>query len=170
MTDELELTERLRRTLNRKDVLEVLRALGISNEDIATATDADTRTVRRWLEGQEPRRGYDGAIDRLRAAVLYLLQRRALPPDEIALWLRSRSLELGPHPELGFRRPLDALAEGKLADVIRAADAVIRPSEGGFPKEAESKLRDSASKPLGKLRAKATRRDAALAGGASRRR
>ncbi len=169
MTDELEWAERLRRTLNRRDVLEVLREISLTNEDIAIATDADTRTVRRWLDGQEPRRGYDGAIDRLRAAVLYLLQRRAMPPEEIALWLRSRSLELGTHPELGFRQPLDALAEGKLADVISAADAFIRPPEGGFSKAVEAELRDHASKPPGKFRAKATRREPALSGPARRR-
>ena len=121
--------ERLRRTLNRQSVLIVLRELGLTGDDIATATDADGRTVRRWLDGQEPAKQHDEAVDRLRTAVLYLLQRRAMPVEDISLWLRSRSLELGPDPVLGVRRPLDALREGKLADVIGAADAFIRPAE-----------------------------------------
>jgi hypothetical protein len=161
MHDELEWAERLRRTLNRRDVLVVLREIGLSTEDIAIATDADARTVRRWLDSQEPRRGYDEAIDRLRTAVLYLLQRRAMPVNEIALWLRSRSFELGPDPTLGFRRPLDALAEGGLADVIAAADAFIRPMESGFSKaEVDADLRNNASQPPTKI----TRRQATASG------
>ena len=122
--------ERLRRTLNRQSVLIVLRELGLTGDDIATATAADARTVRRWLEGQEPAKQHDEAVDRLRTAVLYLLQRRAMPVEEIPLWLRSRSFELGPDPVLGVRRPLDALRDGHLADVLAAADAFLLPDSG----------------------------------------
>lgn len=120
--------ERLRRTLNRQSVLIVLRELGLTGDDIATATNADGRTVRRWLEGQEPAKQHDEAVDRLRTAALYLLQRRAMPVEEIPLWLRSRSFELGPDPVLGVRRPVDALRDGNLAGVLAAADAFILPA------------------------------------------
>ena len=165
MNDELEWAECLRRTLNRRDVLKVLRDIGLSTEDIAIATDADARTVRRWMDAQEPRRGYDEAIDRLRTAVLYLLQRRAMPTNEISLWLRSRSFELGTDPVLGVRRPLDALAEGGLADVLASADAFIRPAEGSLSKaEVDADLRTNAAQPATKV----DRRQKVLSGAARR--
>ncbi len=144
--------ERLRRTLNRQSVLIVLRELGLTGDDIATATNADGRTVRRWLDGQEPAKQHDEAVDRLRTAVLYLLQRRVLPVEDIALWLRSRSFELGPDPVLGVRRPLDALREGNLKDVLAAADAFILPAsepiEALQPERYAAQLRESAAEPV----------------------
>lgn len=144
--------ERLRRTLNRQSVLIVLRELGLTGDDIATATNADGRTVRRWLDGQEPAKQHDEAVDRLRTAVLYLLQRRAMPVEEIPLWLRSRSFELGPDPVLGVRRPVDALRDGNLAGVLAAADAFILPASEPIkslqPERYAEEMRTSAAAPV----------------------
>jgi hypothetical protein len=68
------------------------------------------------------------SLNRLRLVVLYVLQRRVMPPSEIGAWLKARSLELGPDPREGARRPLDAIREDDLPAVLTAVNAVIRPA------------------------------------------
>jgi hypothetical protein len=86
----------------------VLRTLqdhaGVGERDIALLTQKETRTVRRWLAGVEPKGDSAERIDELRAIVSVLGE--LLDSDGIAAWLRNRN------PALEFKRPLDILAEG----------------------------------------------------------
>ncbi len=87
----------------------VLRALqvqiGISERDIARLTEKEMRTVRRWLAGAQPKGDSAERIDELRAIVTVLGQ--LLEPEGIVAWLRNRNARLG------FRRPLDILAQDR---------------------------------------------------------
>jgi hypothetical protein len=129
--DSVELAERLRRALEPRQVILVLRDLGITNEDLQEVTQTDPRTVRRWQEDDEKASGLRAqardAVDRLRVLVLYMLQQDAMPPGDIAHWLRSRNLELDMDANLGVRRPLDAIRDDQLPDVFRAINAFLRP-------------------------------------------
>jgi hypothetical protein len=124
-TDTEALREDLRRAFTPSAVIDALDKIGVRSEDLSLATGVDARTVRRWGGENEPRPGARDALDRLRIVVLYLLQRNALASESISSWLKSRSLELGPDPELGVRRPVDSIREGDLASVFAAINALI---------------------------------------------
>lgn len=103
------LNEQTRQDLAEHQALpKVLRALqvqiGVGERDIARLTDKETRTVRRWLAGALPKGESAERIDELRAIVTVLGQ--LLDPEGIVAWLRNRN------ERLGFRRPLDVLAQG----------------------------------------------------------
>jgi len=125
--DPAECADRVRRAVTPQQTIETMRDLDITLDDLQIVTDADERTIRRWAEGNKPREPYRDALDRLRTAVLYILLRGAMEPTDIAHWLRSRSFDLGPDPEYVARRPLDALRDNQLADVIVAVNALLHP-------------------------------------------
>jgi hypothetical protein len=125
----------LRAALYPNEIIAALREFGLDATDLAMGTGADVRTVRRWLEDDQssPNRTYEQSLGNLRVVVLYILQRRGLPPDRIAQWLRM------PNVELDFEAPLAALAEGRRGEVVVAADAAIAPSpRGELPKPARA--------------------------------
>lgn len=101
----------------------VLRALrsqvGVGEQDIARLTNAQKRTIRRWLEGSAtPRARSADRIDELRAIVLVLGD--MLDPDGIVAWLRNRN------PTLEYRRPLDVLStDDGFGEVLSAAQALV---------------------------------------------
>ena len=136
--DSAELAERLRRALEPQQVISALRNLGISTEDFELVTGADQRTVRRWADGSEPRSQAADAIDRLRVAVLYLLQRNAMAPQEIPHWLRRRNLELDLDADLGVRRPLDAIRDDRSPTSWRRSTRFCAPSTATAPSESPS--------------------------------
>lgn len=142
--DSAELAERLRRALEPQQVISALRDLGISTEDFELVTGADQRTVRRWADGSEPRSQAADAIDRLRVAVLYLLQRNAMAPQEIPHWLRRRNLELDLDADLGVRRPLDAIRDDQLPDVLAAVNAFLHPLDSDSSERIAEQLRKTA--------------------------
>lgn len=118
----------LRAAFESGEILAALRAVGLDAKDLSTGIGADERTVRRWLDGQEPNRSHFEALANLRAVVIYLLQRRALTLAQLPRWLRM------PNVELDFSTPLVALAEGHRGEVISAAEAFIAPRPPRAPK------------------------------------
>jgi hypothetical protein len=96
------------------------REIGLTEADVAAATGADERSVRRWLVRTRPVR-HERQIDDLRAIVQVLTE--TLTTDGIRQWLRARNRYLkGEHP-------LDALARGEYSRVQEAAEAFV---EGYF--------------------------------------
>lgn len=119
--------EKIRVALRPGEIIAALRDLGLDAKDLAKGTGADERSVRRWLEGQAPNRSYEAALGNLRVVVVYILQRRALLPDRVAQWLRMPSVELQ------FAPPLSAIADGRVGEVVAAADAFIAPPPRNAP-------------------------------------
>jgi transcriptional regulator with XRE-family HTH domain len=94
------------------------RVLALTAGEIATATGADQRTVRRWWRnnGSSPTQ-YRRQLDDLRAIAAILS--RSLKKEAIASWLRSRNRYLR------YERPLDALGRGEFDEVREAAYAYV---------------------------------------------
>ena len=114
----------LREALRPNDILTALQAIGLDSRDLAEGIGADERTVRRWLGGQDPTRNHEQTIGMLRVLAIHILQRRGLPVDLVARWLRL------PDSELRFQTPLAAVAENRLDDVIVAFDEYVAPRPG----------------------------------------
>lgn len=100
-----------------------LNAVGLSDEDIATATQANVSTVRRWRHSPDrdapihnPER-----IDDLRAIVARLRFRGAVSDAGIVWWLRSRNLWLDD------QRPLELIGAGQFDRVRAAAEVYLNP-------------------------------------------
>lgn len=92
------------------------REIGLTERDIARATGANERSVRRWLGGATMQTRSQERIDDLRATVLELSE--AMPPNVIVNWLRARNRALG------LDRPLDVLGEGEFRRVQNAIEAL----------------------------------------------
>jgi transcriptional regulator with XRE-family HTH domain len=93
------------------------RVLALTADEIATATGADQRTVRRWWhKGSSPTQ-YRHQLDDLRAIAEILSV--TLKEDAIGSWLRSRNRYLE------YERPLDALGRGEFDAVRDAAFAFV---------------------------------------------
>lgn len=91
--------------------------LALSAGEIATATGADQRTVRRWWHnGSSPTR-YRDRLDDLRAIAEILSA--TLHEEAIGSWLRSRNRYLK------YERPLEALGRGEFDKVREAAFAFV---------------------------------------------
>ena len=110
-------------TPNTQDrVLATLRSIGLSESDIARATGANVRTVRRWSSGEaQPQPEYAERLDDLRTVVAEL--GTALPPEAITAWLRGRNLAID------RTRPLDLLSRGEFDRVAAVAEKTV---EGEF--------------------------------------
>jgi hypothetical protein len=92
--------------------------VGLTETDLADATGASTRTVRRWTNsGEDLQRdpNYAQQIDDLHAVVVEL--RDSLTAKGIRQWLRSRNRYLK------GARPIDLLREGRFDAVYEAAIA-----------------------------------------------
>lgn len=98
------LRQHLDATRSPATVLERLHLeIGLTERDIARATGANERSVRRWLTGAPMQARSEERIDNLRAVVLELSE--AMPPDAIVNWLRARNRAIG------LERPIDVLGE-----------------------------------------------------------
>jgi transcriptional regulator with XRE-family HTH domain len=91
--------------------------LGLTESDLASATGASTRTVRRWLadDVDQPQARYAQRIDDLRAVIEVLED--SLTPKGIRQWLHARNRLLA------GARPIDSLSKGNFDAVHKAADA-----------------------------------------------
>lgn len=101
-----------------RDVVRYLRLeLKLTEADLATATGATTRTVRRWLADdiEDPQPRYAERLDDLRMVIEHL--EGSLKPKGVQLWLQRRN------KLLGGSRPLDDIREGEFDRVQRAAQA-----------------------------------------------
>ena len=93
------------------------RVLALTADEIATATGADQRTVRRWWnDGSSPTR-YRRQLDDLRAIAEILAQ--TMREQAIGSWLRTRNRYLG------YERPLESLGRGEFDKVREAAFAYV---------------------------------------------
>ena len=79
---------------------------------IARATGANVRTAERWRSGQSPQTRFRDRIGELQAVVDLL--GRGMTAAAKRDWLEA------PNASLGWRRPIDRLAEGDF-DAVRAA-------------------------------------------------
>lgn len=97
---------------------EKLRALTAdlgSQAEVARALGVNRSSVTRWLRGEEP-----DAANRHKLAGLEFVIGRLLdifPSETAAKWLT------GLNAHLGNRRPLDLVADGRLAEVLAALEA-----------------------------------------------
>lgn len=93
------------------------QVLALTAEEIATATGADQRSVRRWWNnGASPTR-YRRQLDDLRAIAEILSQ--TMREEAIGSWLRARNRYLG------YERPLESLGRGEFDKVREAAFAYV---------------------------------------------
>ncbi|MGH2831143.1 MAG: hypothetical protein ACRDK2_00065 [Solirubrobacteraceae bacterium] len=102
------------------DVLVAIKGdIELSDEELARATDAGVRTIRRLLsETERPKKTrLEERIDDLRAIVEIL--REAYSPQATRSWLIARNRFLG------FDRPIDRLAAGDFDVVREAAEAFV---------------------------------------------
>ena len=113
--------ELLRNALWPNETLAALRAVGLDSQDLAEGLGVDDRTVRRWVGDNSPNRSHQKTIGDLRVLVIHILQRRGIPVDSVAQWLRL------PDAQLSFSTPLAAIADGRFSDVVVAADLYMAP-------------------------------------------
>lgn len=109
-----------------RDAVIALTKFGLSEQDLADATGAHPRTVRRWKSldaGNEPTH-HARQIDDLRTLVARIATSPAMTERAVVFWMRSRNRWLGD------RRPLDVISSGEDVDFERvraAADLFVDP-------------------------------------------
>ena len=84
---------------------------------IARATGANVRTAERWRSGQAPQSRFRDRIGELQA-ILDLLG-RGMSDGAKRAWLEA------PNALLGWRRPVDRLANGEFDEVRAAAESYV---------------------------------------------
>jgi transcriptional regulator with XRE-family HTH domain len=90
--------------------------IGFTEAELAEATGASPRTVRRWTNaGTDPQRAHRDLIDDLSAIVGELQD--SLTPKGIRQWLHARNRYLK------GKRPIELLAEDRFDEVYEAATA-----------------------------------------------
>lgn len=97
----------------------IKRDLDLSDEELARATNAGVRTIRRLLsDADRPKKTrLEESIDDLRAIVELL--REAYSGQATRSWLMARNRLLA------FDRPIDRLAKGNFDEVREAAEAFV---------------------------------------------
>jgi hypothetical protein len=111
----------LDRAVEAGDVVLRLRDYGLTQASIAKATGATVRSVRNWQETSAIRPQNDERLRELREIVLLL--RETLTPRGVGQWLKARNRNLG------GRRPIEVLSEGRAIAVHDAAKAYV---EGAY--------------------------------------
>jgi hypothetical protein len=111
----------LDRAVEAGDVVLRLRDYGLTQASIAKATGATVRSVRNWQETSAIRPQNDERLRDLREIVLLL--RETLTPRGVGQWLNARNRNLG------GRRPIEVLSEGRANEVRDAATAYV---EGAY--------------------------------------
>ena len=100
-----------------RELLSRLRSVvGLTDGELARATGASARSVRRWHAGGPISADYAERLDDLRMVVMDLGD--ALPPELIGGWLRARNRLLD------RARPIDMLGNDGYTSVARALEAV----------------------------------------------
>lgn len=106
----------LERAVEPSEIVSALGRYGLTQKDIAAATQVTERTVYAWKQeqGGVRDRNYD-RLAALREVVLVL--RDSLTDRGVGQWLRARNRLLG------GRRPIEVLHDGDVEAVRRAVDA-----------------------------------------------
>jgi DNA-binding transcriptional regulator YdaS (Cro superfamily) len=94
-------------------VRQLTKVLG-GQSQVASALRVDRAQVTRWLRGARPAPANEAQIDALEFVLARLGQR--LAPDTAVKWLT------GINAHLGNRRPLDLLADDRVAEVVAAIE------------------------------------------------
>jgi transcriptional regulator with XRE-family HTH domain len=94
------------------------REMGLTEGDLATATGAADRTVRRWLAGTTPQPRHAERLDDLKTVVEELAD--SLTAKGLRQWLHGRNRYLE------GARPIECLAKGEFDAVYKAAQAFSR--------------------------------------------
>jgi hypothetical protein len=94
-----------------------LRSLGFTQNDIATATAADVRSVRNWQRGTAPSSTNEDRLRELHYLASELSDSLDAPGP--AQWMRA------PNRTLRGRKPLAVLAEGDYERVLAAVNAYL---------------------------------------------
>lgn len=106
----------LDRAVEPDEIVEALRPFGVSQRDVAAATNVSDRAVRAWRTGGIHAEPYDRLQD-LREIVLILAD--SLTPRGVGQWLHARTRLLA------GARPIDLLAAGRIDQVRRAAHSFV---------------------------------------------
>jgi DNA-binding transcriptional regulator YiaG len=106
----------LNRAVEARDIVRSLREFGLTQEAIARATGASSRSVRNWEQTSAIRPRAAEKLHDLREIVLVLVE--TLTPRGVGQWFRARNRMLK-------GRPLDLLAEGRFEQVRQAAAAYV---------------------------------------------
>jgi DNA-binding transcriptional regulator YiaG len=90
----------------------------ITQSEFASAVGASERTVQNWVSGHSKPRGT--AATRVLDVVHLVSQLRDVYTDEgIQIWLKTRNRNLG------GRRPIELLGEGRFDEVLEEVDRVV---------------------------------------------
>lgn len=103
----------LQEQVTRVKLRRLADALGGQSE-IARLLRVDRSRITRWLAGDEPDPRNRARLEALEFVVVRLLQR--FPPTTARKWLS------GVNAHLGHRRPLDLLANNRVAEVVAALE------------------------------------------------
>ncbi len=143
-TEHAQLLERFSNPLPPARLIDLLRQVGVTREMVKKATGAkSTEVVANWAAGRTaPRSQHLERLDRLRVVVSYLLQTDALEGEDsvIAMWLNSYPACSPFLDERGVpvMTPLQALREGKIREVVDAAQFWINVRQDPEPRETDS--------------------------------
>jgi len=111
----------LARAVEAGAVVRALEKVGFTQRTLAKATGANERSIRNWRTTSAIRPGFDERLRQVQEIALLLED--TLTPRGIAQWFTARNRQLG------ARRPVDALREGDVDAVRRAA---VSFAEGGY--------------------------------------
>lgn len=106
----------LDRAVEASEIVDALKPFGITQVDIATATQVSDRAVRGWRTSDIHPDRYD-RLAQLRDLVLLLSD--SLTPRGVGQWLHAKNRLLD------GQRPVDLLAEDRYDDVRGAAESFI---------------------------------------------
>lgn len=106
----------LDRAVEASEIVEALKAFGVTQLDVAAVTKVSDRAVRGWRTSDIRPERYD-RLAQLRDLVLLLSD--SLTPRGVGQWLHAKNRLLD------GRRPLDLLAEDLHDDVRSAAEAFV---------------------------------------------
>lgn len=111
----------LGRAVEAGAVVRALERVGFTQQTLAWAIGANERSVRNWRATSAIRPEFDKRLRDIRE--IALLFEDTLSPRGIAQWFTARNRQLG------ARRPVDALHDGDVDAVRRAAVSFV---EGGY--------------------------------------
>ncbi len=98
-----------------RDSARTVSAIFPSDADVARATGVSRSRVTRWKQGE--RAGDEGYARLAALTSVILILADVLEPETINAWLH------GINANLGDQRPIDAIARGRIAAVILAAQS-----------------------------------------------
>lgn len=106
----------LERAVEAGEIVDALKAYGVTQGDIALTVHVSDRAVRAWRSGDIRPERYDRLAE-LRDLVLLLSD--SLTERGVGQWLRARNRLLE------GRRPIEMLAEDRFAEVRAAAESFV---------------------------------------------